>query len=198
MGESAEEQEAQMALMDAGAALAETFEALLREFLLLRSTTTTKTTLQTRMRRMRMMLQEEEPTTTTAAELLLPQLSTYQGTLAAWMAVTPPMHVLLAQLSSILEDRLRTRERLLCDLRAVGEEAEREEEREELNRRLARIDDVIRAVRDRLSAEEAAAVVTTTSSQWVQASPPAAGGCSLSAASRKRGRLAKSVNQAHV
>ncbi len=44
------------------------------------------------------------------------------------------MHVLLAQLSSILEDRLRTRERLLCDLRAVGEEeAEREAEREELN-----------------------------------------------------------------
>ncbi len=32
MGESAEEQEAQIALMDAGAALAETFEVLLNEF----------------------------------------------------------------------------------------------------------------------------------------------------------------------
>jgi hypothetical protein len=111
MRESAEEQEAQIALMDAGSALAETFEALLRAFLLLRSTTTTKTTSQTRMRRMRMMLQEEEPTTTTTtAKLLLPQLRAYQGALAAWTAVTPPMHVLLAQLSSILEDLLRTRE----------------------------------------------------------------------------------------
>ncbi len=34
MGEPVEEQEAQIALMDAGAVLAETFEVLLREFLL--------------------------------------------------------------------------------------------------------------------------------------------------------------------
>jgi hypothetical protein len=106
MGRAEEEQEAQIALMDAGAALAETFEALLRA-LLLRSTT--KTTPQTTI------LARMQPLT---AELL-PQLRAYQGVLAAWTAVAPLLHVLSARLSSILEDRdlLRTRQRL-CDLLA--------------------------------------------------------------------------------
>jgi hypothetical protein len=132
MYEAEEVQEAQIALMDAGAALAETFEALLRALLLLSTTTTTPQT---------MMIARMQPLT---AELL-PQLRAYQGALAAWKAVAPPLHVFSARLSLILKDLLRTRQRL-CDV--VADDDEEEAER---NRRLVRIDNVVRAVRDRLS-----------------------------------------------
>ncbi len=86
MEEAEEVQEAQIALMDAGAALAETFEALLRALLLLSTTTTPQT-----------IARMQQPT----AELL-PQLRAYQGAFAAWKAVSPPLHVLSAQLSLIM------------------------------------------------------------------------------------------------
>jgi hypothetical protein len=150
---SAEERAGRKALMDAGAALAETFEALLREFLHLvvvpssTSSTTTTRLLQARMRLM--MLKEGEPisssiTATTAARLLLPQLRAYQGAFAAWAAVAPPPDVLSAQLSSTLEGLLGTRERLVL---AVADDEEAEAER---GRRLVRLDSLIQSVRDSL------------------------------------------------
>ncbi len=149
--EAEEVQEALIALVDAGAALAETFEALLRALLLLPTTTTLQTSLLARM----------QPLT---AELL-PQLRAYQGALAAWTAVAPPLHVLSARLSSILEDLLRNRQRRLLLV------ADDEEEEAERNRRLLRIDDVIRAVHEQLSSmpvprddDTAAASSATTAS----------------------------------
>ncbi len=83
---------------------------------------------------------------------LLPQLRAYQGAFAAWTEVNTPPHAFLVRLSSLLlEDLLRARQRL-CGLRAgdaIGEEELEKEE--ELDRRLVRIDDVIREVRNLLS-----------------------------------------------
>jgi hypothetical protein len=126
------EVQAQIALVDACVALAGTFDALLSALL---STTTTP---------LQMMMQ-------LTAELL-PQLRAYQGAFAAWTEVNTPQHTFLVRLSSLLlEDLLRARQRL-CGLLAgdaVGEEELEEEE--ELDRRLVRINDVNREVRNRLS-----------------------------------------------
>ncbi len=99
MGEQ-EEQEAQIALMDAGAVLAETFEVLLREFLL-------------HPRRRYSTMTAASSGGPLLSTPLLPQLRAYQDALAASKAVAPTPHVLAARLSSVLEDLLRTRQRLL-------------------------------------------------------------------------------------
>jgi hypothetical protein len=130
----AEEVQAQMALVDAGVALAGTFETLLRALL---STTTTTTT------------------TIPLQKKLLPQLRAYQGALAVWTEVKTPQLALLGRLTSRLEDLLQTRQRM-CDLRLLllllphDDDAGDDEKKEELDHCLVRIDKVIREVRNRL------------------------------------------------
>jgi hypothetical protein len=81
MGEPVEEQEAQIALMDAGAVLAETFEVLLREFLL-------------HPRRRYSTMTAASSGGPRLSPPLLPQLCAYQDALAASKAVAPTPHVL--------------------------------------------------------------------------------------------------------
>jgi hypothetical protein len=101
MGESAEEQEAQIALMDTGAALAETFEVLLNEFRL-RSC-----------RRYARMTPADEPGGERISPPLLLQLRAYQDAVAASKAAAPSPQVLAARHASVLEDLLLQQERLL-------------------------------------------------------------------------------------
>jgi hypothetical protein len=139
MGESAEEQAAEIALMDTGAALAETFEVLLNEF-----------RLRPRRRYARMTPADAVGGERISPPLLL-QLRAYQDAVAASKAAAPSPQVLAARFASVLEDLLQQRQRLLL-LDVSPSFADREDdEAEERNRRLVRLEDMIGAVRGKLS-----------------------------------------------
>jgi hypothetical protein len=129
--------------MDAGAVLAETFEVLLNEF-----------RLHPRRRYARMTPAGAASGGARVSPPLLPQLRAYQDAVAASKAAAPTPHVLAARHASVLEDLLQQRQRLLD----ASSFADRDDDEAERNRRLLRLDDMIGAVRGRLSRLPAVAV----------------------------------------
>ncbi len=123
--------------MDAGAALAETFEVLLNEF----------------RRHPRHRYARMTPADAAGGERisppLLPQLRDYQDAVAASKAAAPAPQVLAARFASVLEDLLQQRQHLLLDVSSFADHGNDDEA--ERNRRLLRLDDMIGAVRGRLS-----------------------------------------------